>query len=167
MQKGELGARNLNQVMQGLLNPSGREVERFGILFREGDRVMQTENDYDKEVFNGDLGRIIAIDEEQREVVVKIDERRVKYEFRELDELVHAYAVTIHKSQGSEYPCVIIPVHTQHFVMLQRSLLYTAVTRAKKFAVLVGTKKAMGLAVSHAESRERVTTLKERLQSRK
>jgi exodeoxyribonuclease V alpha subunit len=167
MQRGELGARNLNQVMQGLLNPAGREIERFGMVFREGDRVMQTENDYDKEVFNGDLGRIVAIDEEQREVVVKIDDRRVKYEFRELDELVHAYAVTIHKSQGSEYPCVIIPVHTQHFVMLQRSLLYTAVTRAKKFAVLVGTKKAMGLAVSRAESRERVTTLKERLQSQK
>ena len=165
MQRGELGARNLNQVMQGLLNPSGREIERFGMVFREGDRVMQTENDYDKDVFNGDLGRIVAIDEEQREVVVKIDDRRVKYEFRELDELVHAYAVTIHKSQGSEYPCVIIPVHTQHFIMLQRSLLYTAVTRAKKFAVLVGTKKAMGLAVSRAESRERVTTLKERLQS--
>lgn len=167
MQKGELGARNLNQVMQTLLNPHGKEVERFGTVFREGDRVMQTENDYDKEVFNGDLGRIVAIDEEQREVVVKIDDRRVKYEFRELDELVHAYAVTIHKSQGSEYPCVIIPVHTQHFVMLQRSLLYTAVTRARKFAVLVGTRKAMGLAVSRADSRERVTTLKERLQSQK
>jgi exodeoxyribonuclease V alpha subunit len=167
MQRGELGARNLNQVMQGLLNPAGREIERFGMVFREGDRVMQTENDYDKDVFNGDLGRIVAIDEEQREIVVKIDDRRVKYEFRELDELVHAYAVTIHKSQGSEYPCVIIPVHTQHFVMLQRSLLYTAVTRAKKFAVLIGTKKAMGLAVSRAESRERVTTLKERLQSQK
>lgn len=167
MQKGELGARNLNQVVQTLLNPHGREVERFGVVFREGDRVMQTENDYDKEVFNGDLGRIVAIDEEHREVVVKIDERRVKYEFRELDELVHAYAVTIHKSQGSEYPCVIIPVHTQHFVMLQRSLLYTAVTRAKKFVVLVGTKKAMGMAVSHADARERVTTLKERLQSQR
>ncbi len=164
MQKGDLGARNLNTVMQALLNPHGREVDRFGTVFREGDRVMQTENDYDKEVFNGDLGRIAAIDEEQREVVVKFDARRVKYEFRELDELVHAYAVTIHKSQGSEYPCVIIPVHTQHYVMLQRSLLYTAVTRAKKFAVLVGTRKAMGLAVTRAESRERVTTLTERLQ---
>lgn len=167
MQKGELGARNLNQVMQTLLNPRGNQVERFGIVFREGDRVMQTENDYDKEVFNGDLGRIIAIDEVQGEVVVKIDDRRIKYEFRELDALVHAYAITIHKSQGSEYPCVIIPMHTQHFVLLQRSLLYTAVTRAKKIAVLVGTKKAMGLAVSRADSRERVTTLKERLQSQK
>ncbi len=165
MQKGELGAKNLNQVMQALLNPHGNQIERFGIVFREGDRVMQTENDYDKEVFNGDLGRIAAIDEVQGEVVVKVDDRRVKYEFRELDTLVHAYAITIHKSQGSEYPCVVIPMHTQHFVLLQRSLLYTAVTRAKKFAVLIGTKKAMGLAVSRADSRERVTTLKERLQS--
>ena len=167
MQKGELGAKNLNQVMQALLNPRGNQIERFGIVFREGDRVMQTENDYDKEVFNGDLGRIAAIDEVQGEVVVKIDDRRIKYEFRELDSLVHAYAITIHKSQGSEYPCVIIPMHTQHFVLLQRSLLYTAVTRAKKFAVLIGTKKAMGLAVSRADSRERVTTLRERLQNQK
>ncbi len=163
MQKGELGARNLNRVMQQLLNPQGRQVERFGTVFREGDRVMQTENDYDKEVFNGDLGRILTIDELLREIIVKVDERCVKYEFRELDELVHAYAITIHKSQGSEYPCVIIPMHTQHYVMLQRSLFYTAVTRAKKFAVLVGTKKAMGLAVSRADARERITTLKERL----
>ncbi|MBI9020061.1 MAG: ATP-dependent RecD-like DNA helicase [Verrucomicrobia bacterium] len=167
MQKGELGAKNLNQVMQALLNPRGNQVERFGVVFREGDRVMQTENDYDKEVFNGDLGRIAAVDEMNGDVVVKIDDRKVSYQFRELDELVHAYAITIHKSQGSEYPCVIIPMHTQHFVLLQRSLLYTAVTRAKKFAVLIGTKKAMGLAVSRSESRERVTTLKERLQSQK
>jgi len=165
MQKGELGARNLNQMMQALLNPNGQQVERFGVIFREGDRVMQTENDYDKEVFNGDLGRIISVDETNGEVVVKMDAQRVTYSFRELDELVHAYAVTIHKSQGSEYPCVIIPMHTQHYVLLQRSLLYTAVTRAKKFAVLVGTQKALGLAVSRAESRQRVTTLKERLQS--
>ena len=167
MQKGELGARNLNRMMQELLNPHGDEVERYETVFRTGDRVMQTENNYDKEVFNGDLGRILSIDNEEREVVVKVDDRRVKYEFRELDELVHAYAITIHKSQGSEYPCVLIPIHTQHFVMLQRSLLYTAVTRAKKFAVLVGTKKAMGLAVSRADSRDRITTLKERLQSQK
>ena len=167
MQKGELGAKNLNVVMQALLNPHGNQVERFGVVFREGDRVMQTENDYDKEVFNGDLGRILSVDEINGDVVVKIDEQKVNYQFRELDELRHAYAVTIHKSQGSEYPCVIIPMHTQHYVLLQRSLLYTAVTRAKKFAVIVGTQKALGLAVSRAESRERVTTLKERLQSQK
>ena len=167
MQKGELGAKNLNVVMQALLNPRGNQVERFGVVFREGDRVMQTENDYDKEVFNGDLGRIVSVDEMNGDVVVKIDEQKVSYQIRELDELRHAYAMTIHKSQGSEYPCVIIPMHTQHYVLLQRSLLYTAVTRAKKFAVLIGTKKAMGLAVSRAESRQRVTTLKERLQSQK
>jgi exodeoxyribonuclease V alpha subunit len=165
MQKGELGARNLNRLMQALLNPSGSQVERFDIIFRQGDRVMQTENDYDKEVFNGDLGRITDVDEVQGDVTVSFDGRRIVYQLRELDELVHAYAVTIHKSQGSEYPCVIIPMHTQHFVMLQRSLLYTAVTRAKKFAVIVGTKKALGLAVSRADSRERVTTLDERLKS--
>lgn len=167
MQKGELGARNLNRLMQKLLNPSGPQVERFDTVFRKGDRVMQTENDYDKDVFNGDLGRIVTVDEIQGDVTVSFDGRKVIYELRELDELVHAYAVTIHKSQGSEYPCVVIPMHTQHFVMLQRSLLYTAVTRAKKFAVIVGTRKAMGLAVSRADSRERVTTLTERLQSQK
>ncbi len=167
MQKGELGAKNLNVVMQALLNPRGNQVERFGVVFREGDRVMQTENDYDKDVFNGDLGRILSVDEMNGDVVVKIDEQKVSYQFRELDELRHAYAITIHKSQGSEYPCVIIPMHTQHYVLLQRSLLYTAVTRAKKFAVIVGTQKALGLAVSRAESRQRVTTLKERLQSQK
>lgn len=167
MQKGALGARNLNQVMQQLLNPRGNQLERFGVIYREGDRVMQTENDYDKDVFNGDLGRIAAVDEMEGDVTVLFDDRRVKYEFREIDSLVHAYAITIHKSQGSEYPCVIIPMHTQHFVLLQRSLLYTAVTRAKQFAVIVGTRKAMGLAVSRADSRERVTTLPERLQSQK
>ena len=165
MQKGELGARNLNQVMQALLNPRGNQIERFGVIYRDGDRVMQTENNYDKDVFNGDLGRIASVNEVEGEIAVSFDGRKVIYEFRELDELVHAYAITIHKSQGSEYPCVIIPMHTQHFVLLQRSLLYTAVTRAKKFAVIVGTKKAMGLAVSRADSRERVTTLTERLQS--
>lgn len=167
MQKGVLGARNLNQVMQALLNPRGNQIERFGVIYREGDRVMQAENDYDKDVFNGDLGRIVAVDEVQGGITVTFDGRKINYGFRELDSLVHAYAITIHKSQGSEYPCVIIPIHTQHFVLLQRSLLYTAVTRAKKFAVLIGTKKAMGLAVSRADSRGRVTTLTERLQSQK
>lgn len=165
MQKGLLGARHLNQVMQALLNPRGDQIERFGVIYRAGDRVMQTENNYDKEVFNGDLGRIVAVDPVEELVTAEFDEQRVVYPLRELDELVHAYAITIHKSQGSEYPCVILPVHTQHFVLLQRSLLYTAVTRAKKFAVLVGTEKAMGMAVSRAAARERLTTLAERLQS--
>ncbi|MCF7847565.1 MAG: ATP-dependent RecD-like DNA helicase [Kiritimatiellales bacterium] len=163
MQKGELGARNLNQVFQQLLNPNGDSVERFGMVYRVGDKVMQTENDYDKDVYNGDIGRIHKIDEEQRELSVKYEDRLVVYDFRELDELVLSYAITIHKSQGSEYPCVIIPLHTQHYVLLQRSLIYTAVTRAKKLVIVVGTKKALGLAITRAESRERVTTLTDRL----
>ena len=163
MQKGDLGARNLNQTLQQLLNPHGDEVERFGYVFRVGDKVMQTENDYDKEVFNGDMGRIAKIDSELSELTVDFEERKVVYDFRELDELVLSYAITIHKSQGSEYPCVIIPLHTQHYVLLQRSLIYTALTRAKKLVIVLGTRKALSLAVTRAESRERTTTLAERL----
>jgi len=163
MQKGELGARNLNQVFQQLLNPHGDEVERFGCVYRTGDKVMQTENDYDKEVYNGDMGRIVKIDSEASELTIDFDGRTVLYDFRELDELVLSYAITIHKSQGSEYPCVIIPMHTQHYVLLQRSLIYTALTRARKLVIVLGTKKALQLAVSRAESRQRTTTLSERI----
>ncbi|WP_372795480.1 ATP-dependent RecD-like DNA helicase [Pontiella sp.] len=163
MQKGELGARNLNVTMQSLLNPRGDEVERFGVVYRVGDKVMQTENDYDKDVYNGDIGRIVSIDHDTSELVIDFEERKVVYDFRELDELVLSYAITIHKSQGSEYPCVVIPVHTQHFVLLQRSLIYTALTRAKKLVIFLGTKKALGLAIIRAESRDRTTTLAERL----
>lgn len=163
MQKGELGARNLNQTLQRLLNPRGEEVERFGLIYRVGDKVMQTENDYDKEVYNGDIGRITTIDAESCELVVDFDGRKVGYDFCELDELTLSYAITIHKSQGSEYPCVVIPLHTQHYVLLQRSLIYTAITRAKKLVILIGTKKALSLAVTRSESRERTTTLAERL----
>ena len=163
MQKGELGARHLNAAMQAALNPRGAEVERYGWKFREGDRVMQTENDYDKEVFNGDIGRIERVDPGEQEIVVRYDDRRVPYDFQELDELTPAYAVTVHKSQGSEYPCVVMPVHTQHYVMLQRNLLYTGLTRGKKLVVLVGTEKAVGLAVRNAEAGRRHTTLRRRL----
>ncbi|MCK5675566.1 MAG: ATP-binding domain-containing protein, partial [Verrucomicrobia bacterium] len=163
MQKGELGARNLNVTLQQLLNPRGDEVERFGIVYRTGDKVMQTENDYDKDVYNGDIGRIVSIDSDASELVIDFDGRKVVYDFRELDELVLSYAITIHKSQGSEYPCVLIPMHTQHYVLLQRSLIYTAITRAKKLVIVLGTKKALNLAVTRAESRERTTTLSERL----
>jgi len=163
MQKGELGARNLNVTMQQLLNPRGDEVERFGIVYRTGDKVMQTENDYDKDVYNGDIGRILSIDSEAAELVIDFDDRKVVYDFRELDALVLSYAITIHKSQGSEYSCVLIPLHTQHYVLLQRSLIYTAITRAKKLVILLGTKKALNLAVTRAESRDRTTTLLERL----
>ena len=165
MQKGELGARNLNAVMQAALNPRGADVERFGWRFREGDRVMQTENDYDKDVFNGDIGLVEKVDTAEQEIVVRYDDRRVSYDFQELDELAPAYAVTVHKSQGSEYPCVVLPLHTQHYVMLQRNLLYTGITRGKKLVVLVGSEKAVGLAVRNAEAGRRNTTLRRRLRA--
>ena len=163
MQKGELGARNLNAAMQAALNPRGIDVERFGWKFREGDRVMQTENDYDKDVFNGDVGLVAKVDLDEQELVVRYDDRLVAYDFQELDELTPAYAVTVHKSQGSEYPCVVLPLHTQHYVMLQRNLLYTGITRGKKLVVIVGTEKAVGLAVRNAEAGRRNTTLRKRL----
>lgn len=163
MQRGELGARNLNQRLQQELNPGDQGVERYGYVFRVGDKVMQIENDYDKDVFNGDIGRITGIDDGERELTVVFDERRVVYDFQELDELVLSYATTIHKSQGSEYPCVVIPIHTQHFVMLQRNLLYTAITRGRKLVVLVGTHKALAIAVKKQQTHQRVTTLRERI----
>ncbi|MGD9781974.1 MAG: ATP-dependent RecD-like DNA helicase [Kiritimatiellia bacterium] len=163
MQKGELGARHLNAVMQAALNPRGVDVERFGWKFREGDRVMQTENDYDKDVFNGDVGLVAKVDLDEQEIVVRYDDRKVAYDFQELDELTPAYAVTVHKSQGSEYPCVVLPMHTQHYVMLQRNLLYTGLTRGKKLVVVVGTEKALGIAVRNAEAGRRNTTLRRRL----
>ena len=164
MQKGALGAQNLNATMQQALNPTGDQIERFGIIFRHGDRVMQTENDYDKEIYNGDLGHIERIDLEASEVTIRFDDRSIQFDIRELDSLLHAYAITIHKSQGSEYPAVIIPLHTQHYIMLQRTLIYTAITRATKLAILVGTKKALQLAVSQTLSRNRTTLLAEHLQ---
>jgi exodeoxyribonuclease V alpha subunit len=163
MQRGELGVRNLNLLLQEALNQSAPGVTRFGWTFRVGDRVMQTVNDYDKEVFNGDIGRVVSLDLQEQELRVRFDEREVTYDFGELDELTLAYAATIHKSQGSEYPAVVVPVHSQHYVLLQRNLLYTAVTRAKKLVVIVGTVKALAIATKRVSSRRRVTTLKERL----
>lgn len=163
MHRGELGAMNLNQLLQEALSPGADELRNGGRLFRVGDRVMQLRNDYDKEVFNGDMGRVARVDREEREVLAKFDDREVSYASDELDELSLAYAVTVHKSQGSEYPAVIIPVHTQHFVMLSRSLLYTAVTRGKKLVVLIGTRKALGLAVRNAEVSLRCSRLRQRL----
>lgn len=165
MHRGALGAQNLNGLLQQALNPGGEGVERFGYTFRAGDKVMQIENDYDKDVFNGDIGRIRSLDVEQRQLVVQYDQRRVAYDLQELDELVPSYAVTIHKSQGSEFPCVVIPIHTQHYIMLQRNLLYTAVTRGRKLVVLVGTPKALAIAVGRVDSRRRVTTLAGRLRT--
>src|SRR5438105_10715928 len=145
MNRGGVGARSLNIALQAVLNPAGdRKVERFGWTFAPGDKVMQIENDYDKEVYNGDIDDVDAND---GEIVVSFDGRSVTYGFGELDMLVPAYAATIHKSQGSEYSAVIIPVLTQHYAMLQRNLLYTGVTRGKRLVVLVGQKKAVAIAV--------------------
>lgn len=145
------------------MNPTGPAVEKFGWNFRMGDKVMQTVNDYEKDVFNGDIGRIAKIDETERELLVRYEDRDVVYDFNELDELQPAYAMTIHKSQGSEYPVVVMPIHTQHFMMLQRNLLYTGITRGKKLVVLVGMKKAIAIAVKRMESSKRITTLRQRL----
>jgi exodeoxyribonuclease V alpha subunit len=164
MNRGGAGARSLNLELQAALNPAGdRKVERFGWTFAPGDKVMQIENDYDKEVYNGDIGHIDDIDPNAGEVVASFDGRSVTYEFGELDMLVPAYAATIHKSQGSEYPAVIIPVLTQHYPMLQRNLLYTGVTRGKRLVVLVGQKKAVAIAVRNVSGRRRWSKLAELL----
>jgi exodeoxyribonuclease V alpha subunit len=166
MNRSLLGARNLNQVLQAALNPGdgGPEIERFGWTFRIGDRVIQTENNYDRDVFNGDLGVVEKINRIEQEMVVVFEGRPVKYDFADLDELSLAYVLSIHKSQGSEFPCVVIPLHTQHYMMLQRNLLYTAVTRGKKLVVLVGTKKALGMAVRREDTNRRYSALRRRLQ---
>jgi len=165
MQRGELGARHLNEVLQQALNPSGMEIERFGVRYRMGDKVMQVENDYDKEVFNGDIGRIVEVRPDCREVVVRFEGRLVTYHALELDELVPAYAITIHKSQGCEYPCVVVVLHTQQYVMLQRNLLYTAVTRGRRVVILVGSRRAVAMAVRRVDSHQRVTLLREWIRS--
>jgi exodeoxyribonuclease V alpha subunit len=165
MNRSELGVAQLNETLQRVLNPGQdeEEVVRFGIVFRKGDKVLQTANDYQKEVFNGDVGRIAKIDAEEQEVAVDFDGRQVRYEFEELDELSLAYAMTIHKSQGSEYPAVILPLHTQHFMLLQRNLLYTGVTRGKRLVVIVGSRRALEMAVQRQDDRRRFTKLAARL----
>ncbi len=162
MNRGVLGARNLNHELQRILNPNPpATVERFGWRFSPGDRVMETQNDYDRDVFNGDLGTVDRIDNEEGALVVLFDEREVIYPFGELDTLVPAFATTIHKSQGSEYPAVVIPVTTQHYTMLARNLLYTGVTRGKQLVVLVGQKKAISIAVRGGQAKRRWTKLRE------
>jgi exodeoxyribonuclease V alpha subunit len=163
MHRGIIGAQRLNKELQNALNPRGASLERGGSLIRIGDKVMQTRNNYDKDVFNGDLGRIRKIEMESQEVSVEVDGRLVTYDFSELDELVLAYAVTVHKAQGSEYPAVVFPLSTQHYMMLQRNLLYTAMTRARKLAVIVGSKKALAIAVRNNQIQKRFTLLRERL----
>jgi exodeoxyribonuclease V alpha subunit len=162
MNRGSLGARSLNVELQRALNPRGEpKVDKFGTTFAVGDKVMQIENDYDKEVYNGDIGYVEAIDLELGEMTITFDRRPVTYAFGELDQIVLAYATTIHKSQGSEYPAVVIPVTTQHYMMLQRNLLYTGVTRGKRLVVLLGQKKAVAIAVKNVSGRRRWSKLRE------
>ncbi len=166
MNRGVLGARNLNHELQRILNPDPPIfVERFGWRFSPGDRVMETQNDYDRDVFNGDLGTVDRIDEEEAALVVNFEGREVTYSFGELDTLLPAFATTIHKSQGSEYPAVIIPVTTQHYTMLARNLVYTGVTRGKRLVVIIGQKKALGIAVRGGHAKPRWTKLREWLGS--
>ncbi len=166
MNRGSAGARALNSALQDALNPAqlGQpSVDRFGYTFRVGDKVMQTENNYDRDVFNGDLGFIAAIDMEEAELAIDFDGRAVVYPFGELDEVSPAFATTIHKSQGSEYPAVVVPVLTQHYTMLARNLIYTGITRGKRLVVIVGQRKAIGMAVRNARGRRRWSKLRERL----
>jgi exodeoxyribonuclease V alpha subunit len=167
MNRGGVGARSLNIELQAALNPAGeRKVERFGWTFAPGDKVMQIENDYDKEVYNGDIGFVTDVEPEEDELIASFDGRSVPYSFGELDTLVPAYAATIHKSQGSEYPAVVIPLMTQHYAMLQRNLLYTGVTRGKRLVVLVGQKKAVAIAVRNVSGRRRWSKLGDWLRPR-
>jgi exodeoxyribonuclease V alpha subunit len=164
MRRNALGSENLNLVLQEALNPAGpAEIRRYGRPYRMGDRLMQIRNNYDKGVFNGDIGRLIKVDTEAQKVVVDFDGQGVPYELAELDELAHAYACSIHKSQGSEYPAVVILLTTQHYRLLQRNLLYTAITRGRKLVCLVGSQKAVGIAIRNNEIRLRRTTLRQRL----
>lgn len=163
LQRGTAGAANLNIVLQEALNPSGAGIRRSGYIFRQNDKVMQIKNNYDKEVFNGDIGIIERVNLEERTLIINFDGRNVEYEDMELDEIVLAYATTIHKAQGSEYPIVVMPLLMEHYVMLQRNLVYTGITRAKKILVIVGTKKALAYSVRNLKVTERNTMLKERL----
>lgn len=167
MYRGPVGVSTLNERLQDTLNPNphGRKAERrlAGRLFRAGDKVIQTRNNYDKDVFNGDIGRVYAFDMAEQALTVDMDGRLVKYDWSEADELTHAYCISVHRSQGSEYPCIVMPVVTQHYMMLQRNLLYTAVTRAKKLVVLVGTRKAIAIAVRNDRVAQRWSALDWRL----
>jgi len=166
MHKGLLGVASLNAELQALLNPEGMSLVHGSRLFRVGDKVMQIRNNYDLEVFNGDIGRIEGIDDVDRTVSARFDNRLVTYDVSDLDELVLAYACSIHKAQGSEYPCVVLLVHTQHYVMLQRNLLYTAITRGRRLVVVVGTRRALAIAVKNDRIGSRFTQLASRIRSR-
>jgi exodeoxyribonuclease V alpha subunit len=164
MNRGGLGVRSLNVELQQRLNSGGEPgTTRFGTTFSPGDKIIQTVNNYTKEVFNGDIGRIEAVDPENGIIRVDFDGRTVEYEFGELDEVSLAYATSIHKSQGSEYPAVVIPLAMQHYMLLERNLIYTAVTRGKKLVTIIGQQKALAMAVKNRNSRRRMTKLAERI----
>lgn len=161
MNRGIIGNRNLNEILQKKLNPSYEPLAKAGRVFHKKDKVMQIQNNYDKDVYNGDVGRIREIDRINQEVLVDFDGQEVVYDFTELDELVLAYSCSIHKYQGSECPCVVIPIHTTHFMMMYRNLVYTGITRGKKLVVLVGSKQALALAVRNNKVAKRFTGLQE------
>jgi exodeoxyribonuclease V alpha subunit len=166
MNRGSLGIRELNGRLQNELNPARADepmVEKFGWQFRVRDKVIQTRNNYDKDVFNGDIGQIVKIDAVEREVTVKFDAREVAYDYGELDEVALAYAITVHKSQGSEFPAVVIPLATQHYLLLQRNLVYTGMTRGKRLVVLIGQKKALAMAIRNNKTERRFSGLLARL----
>jgi len=163
MHRGTVGVANLNAELQNLLNPNQESVARGGRLFRVNDKVMQIKNNYEKEAFNGDIGRIVDINLEEQKLMVKFEDRIIDYTWSDLDELVLAYAISIHKSQGSEYPAVVIPLLPQHYIMLQRNLLYTAITRARRLVVLVGSKRAVAIAIKNNKVQFRYTNLSTRL----
>jgi exodeoxyribonuclease V alpha subunit len=164
MNRGSLGARALNGILQEALNPEAApRVTRFGWTYAPGDKVIQTVNNYDKDVFNGDIGHVVRVDTEEGLIAVNFDGREVVYELSELDEVALAYTATVHKSQGSEYPAVVIPLATQHYPMLERNLLYTGVTRGKQLVVIIGQSKALAIAVRTVKSMRRLTNLAARL----
>jgi exodeoxyribonuclease V alpha subunit len=163
MHKGIVGAVNLNNQLQTVLNPGSGGIVRGDRTFRINDKVMQIRNNYDKEVFNGDIGRISAIESEERRITACFDNRQVVYDISELDEMVLAYAVSVHKSQGSEYPVVILPILTQHYILLQRNLIYTAVTRGRHLVVMVGSRKALAIGVNNNQIQQRHARLRYRL----
>jgi exodeoxyribonuclease V alpha subunit len=166
MHKGAVGAGNLNGALQEALNPNGEGLLRGNRTFKVRDRVMQIRNNYDKEVFNGDIGRIVRIDQEIQAVVISFDGREIEYDFSDLDELLLAYAVSVHKSQGSEYPAVVIPLLLQHYMLLQRNLIYTAVTRGRRLVVMIGTRRALAMGVRNDKTDQRYTGLMQRLRGR-
>jgi exodeoxyribonuclease V alpha subunit len=166
MYRGDAGVDNLNEALHGTLNPPNSqrpEAKLFNKIFRVGDKLMQIRNNYDKEVFNGDIGTLADINKIEQTLTLNFEGRYVVYDWSETDQVVRAYAISIHKSQGSEFPAVVIPLVTQHYMMLQRNLLYTAVTRAKKLCVLVGTRQAIGIAVKNNRVSERYSGLAWRL----